>query len=367
MNSLLCACSIGEALDKLTILQIKLDFIKDKRRDDVQREYDDLRKTIGEELLQKDFFHYQKLLEVNLIMWNIQDELHSKSGEKDREFYLMKQLAVENQRRFRLKKILNHNLGSLHKEQKGYAQKRCFILPHLGLGDIIFINGAVRFLTTLFDEVVLTCKKQYENNVRTLFADEPYVTLHIVDDDKDISPNFGCPPAKFQDFIKQFNAIFLLGYHGKANVENFPYCFYDDIGISRDVMKSWAHFPIAQEIHEFTTSVFAKYKDIVFCHMDSSNAVFSCPVNPDSVFTINPSRNLYPLGHPYYEDAQQWVNKPFAWYYELLQKCKARYFIDSSFFCAALTMGLPSTVWPRNGRTYKHVDKSLNEMYTSTA
>ena len=366
MNSLLVACSIGEALDKLTILHINLDSIPDKRREDVLREYTDLRKTIGEELLEKDSFHYQKLLEINRIMWKIQDELHGKQGEKEREFYLMKQLAVENQRRFRLKKVLNMNLGSLHKEQKGYAEKRCFILSHLGMGDLIFLNEAVRFLATLFDEVVLTCKKQYETNVRDLFIDEPYVTLYIVNEDKDISPNFGCPPAKFQAFVKNFQACFLLGYHGKGNIDNFPHCFYDDIGISHEIMKSWAHFPIATQIHDFTKSVLQKYSDITFCHTEASNSSLNSmqiPINFDTSFVINPSKNMYPVGHPFYEDAQQWVNKPLSWYYEILPAAKQRFFIDSSFFCTALTMGLQATVWPRNGRTYKHVDSSLQEKY----
>lgn len=366
MNSLLVACSIGEALDKLTILEIKLEYIKDKRRDDVLREFNELRKNIGEELLNKDTFHYNKLLEVNRIMWNIQDELHSKQGEKEREFYLMKQLAVENQRRFRLKKILNYNLGSLHKEQKGYAQKRAFILSHLGMGDLIFLNGAIRFLTTLFDEVVVACKKQYEQNVRDIFADEPYVSFHIVNDDKDISPNFGCPPAKFQEFIKDFNAAFLLGYHGKGNVDNFPHCFYDDIGISHDVMKSWAHFPTQPQIQEFTNSILQKYPSILFAHTEASNSSLSSaqlPFSIDAQLVINPSKNMYPVGHPFYNDAQQWVNKPFSWYFEVMKVAKERYFIDSSFFCTALCMGLPCTVWPRNGRTYKHVDSSLQEKY----
>lgn len=367
MNSLLVACSIGEALDKLTILQIKLDFITDSRREDVLREFNDLKTTIGPELLKKDTFHYEKLLEVNRIMWKIQDELHSKQGEKDREFYLMKQLAVENQRRFRLKKILNENLGSVHKEQKGYAQKKCLVLSHLGLGDILFLNGAIRFLATLFDEVTVVCKKQYETNVRDLFTDEPFVIFHCVQDDKEISPNFGCPPAKFQAFVKPFQAAFLLGYHGKGNIDNFPFCFYDDIGISRDIMISWAHFPVQSQIHDFTQSVLQKYKQIVFCHTEASNSSLTStqlPINVDTNFVLNPSKNMYSIGHPFYEDAQQWVNKPFSWYYEVLPAAKERYCIDSSFFCAALTMGLPCTVWPRNGRTYKHVNSNLIENYS---
>ena len=76
---------------------------------------------------------------------------------------------------------------------------------------------------------------------------------------------------------------------------------------------------------------------------------------------------MYAVGHPFYTDAQQWVNKPLCWYFELLKESKQRIFIDSSFFCTALTMSLPSIVWPRNGRTYKHVDPNLQEKYSTTS
>ena len=45
MTTFLAPSSYGEALDRLTILQLKLDYITDKRRDDVQVEFNDLQKT----------------------------------------------------------------------------------------------------------------------------------------------------------------------------------------------------------------------------------------------------------------------------------------------------------------------------------
>ena len=43
MAQFMAPSSYGEALDRLTILELKRHFIKDKRRDDVEREYTDLK------------------------------------------------------------------------------------------------------------------------------------------------------------------------------------------------------------------------------------------------------------------------------------------------------------------------------------
>ena len=85
MNTFLAPSSCGEALDRLTILELKKEFIKDNRRTDVLREYDEL-KDLVKDMLEKDPYHYSKLLEVNYIMWLLQDELHSGTlADKEKE------------------------------------------------------------------------------------------------------------------------------------------------------------------------------------------------------------------------------------------------------------------------------------------
>ena len=48
-SMLMVPCSIGEVFDKLTILELKMEFIKDaKRRADVELEYNSLKNIVGE-------------------------------------------------------------------------------------------------------------------------------------------------------------------------------------------------------------------------------------------------------------------------------------------------------------------------------
>lgn len=347
--------SYGEALDRLTILQLKLEFIEDaKRRADVQHEYDDLWELV-KDLVVRDQFHYDKLLEVNRIMWIIQDILHEgKARDKNHEYDLMKQLAVENQRRFRIKRTINENLGSKHREQKGYKGKRAFVLSHLGMGDHLFVNSAVRYLATFFDEVCVVVKKQYEANVKQLYANEPAVSFYMIEDDKDISPNFGCPFDTFKQVVAGFDFVGLSGYHRHTTpIENFPLSFYSDMNLPTDIALSWSNIS--------TSNCEAINIPHVFFHNKASNFEAAIPIDVEESLVINPSVNMYPVGHKWYDLAQRWVGRPILDYATVMKTSDRLLMVDSSFFCMALMLGLTPEVWTRNKRSYRNFKPELVE------
>ncbi len=354
MSTLLAPSSIGEALDRLTILQLKLEYIQDKRKVDVQREYDDLYELV-KSFIQKDTFHYEKLLLVNKIMWDIQDILHEgKANDKEHEYQLMKELAVQNQRRFRIKRTLNENLGSKHREQKGYKGKKIFLLSHLGMGDQLFLNGAVRFFATYYDEVRLVVKKATLDNVKTLYRDEPSVTFHVINDDNEISPKFGCPVETFQKAVEGFDGVGLCGFHtDNSKMDLFPLNFYSELGLPKEVMMEWSHIPSLKET----------LPDIpfLFYNNTSSNQTMNIPVDIERHLVINPAVNVYPQDHRWYTVAQKWVGLPLFAYTELLQQSQQLLMVDSSFFCMSLLLGLKPEVWCRNKRSYLHVQGDLCE------
>jgi hypothetical protein len=354
MSQFFAPSSIGEALDRLTILQLKLQFIQDKRRDDVQCEYTDLFELV-KDFIAKDPYHYEKLLHVNKIMWEIQDVLHeSKTRDKEHEYQLMKELAVQNQRRFRIKRTLNENLGSKHREQKGYKGKKLFLLSHLGMGDQLFFNGAVRFFATYYDEVCLVVKKTTLENVRALYKDEPSVTLYPITDDNEISPTFGCPLDVFEKATEGFDGRGLCGFHTHSSqMDLFPFNFYSDLGLPKETMMEWSRLP---SLTDNLPSI-----PYVFYNNTSSNQTMNIPVDTEEQLVLNPAVNMYPLGHRWYLLAQEWVGLPLFNYTSLLQNAKKLLMVDSSFFCMAILLGLKPDVWCRNGRTYTHVVPDLHE------
>jgi hypothetical protein len=358
MNSLLVPSSYGEALDRLTILEIKLESIQDTRRIDVQREYASLYSLV-KDAIDKDKFHYEKLLEANRTMWKIQDELHSKAGEPNREFVLMKQLAHENQRRFRLKRTINENVGSLYKEQKGYKGKRAFVCGHQGMGDQFFISGAVRYLATVFDEVCVVVKKQYETNLRDLYSNESSVTFFLIEADSDVSPRFGAARDAYERATEGYDTVYMLGYHGSGNVEDFPHCFYRDLGMDPAYMKTWFNVP-KKNVAE-VEQLIDTYSRIRFVHPKASDAVAPIRVNLLDSLVINPSENMYAESHPWHAVAQAWVGRPILDYAYLMMYIQECLLVDSSFFCMALLLGLTPEVWVRNGRSYKNINANLRE------
>lgn len=117
--------SIGEVVDKLTILSIKLEKFKDEqKRENVKKEYDILARDLKSFDIDETSPEFIKLKEVNLRLWNIEDNIRVK--EKNREFddvfiKLARSVYVENDNRANAKKEINIKFGSDLVEEKEYC------------------------------------------------------------------------------------------------------------------------------------------------------------------------------------------------------------------------------------------------------
>jgi hypothetical protein len=119
--------SIGEFLDKISILELKLLHIADKSKlMNVQKElyhhsplYSDLIEVYGDEL--KGL--YLKLSQVNSSLWVIEDklrELESKKQFNDEFIELARSVYFTNDKRAEIKKDINLLTGSELIEEKSY-------------------------------------------------------------------------------------------------------------------------------------------------------------------------------------------------------------------------------------------------------
>ena len=125
-KKILTEISAGELLDKISILEIKLNNIKDKKKlVDINKEYkslEDTRKSNIEitENLQKLI---NQLIEINLKLWNIEEE--KRICEKNEDFgnnfiKLSRNVYKNNYKRAKIKSDINKLLGSNIKEVKSY-------------------------------------------------------------------------------------------------------------------------------------------------------------------------------------------------------------------------------------------------------
>lgn len=116
--------SIGEIVDKLSILQIKTGFIKDEEKlNNVKKEYDYLYDIVFNEMKieQSDFFD---IVSINQKLWKIEDDIRDKERDKtfDEEFVeLARSVYFTNDERAEVKKKINLKYGSLFVEEKSYS------------------------------------------------------------------------------------------------------------------------------------------------------------------------------------------------------------------------------------------------------
>lgn len=117
--------SVGELIDKITILKIKTEKINDIEK--LEYIYDELRllEIISVEFLEKETIIelYNKLYDVNKELWGIEESIRIK--ENNREFdsdfiQLSRKVYLTNDLRFKLKNEINQLTNSSIKEQKSY-------------------------------------------------------------------------------------------------------------------------------------------------------------------------------------------------------------------------------------------------------
>ena len=117
--------SIGEVIDKLTILSIKLKKIKDHHKlKNIRKEYNFLKKELKKTGIGIPFEEFKALEKINLRLWEIEDDIRLKEARKefDRDFIeLARSVYLNNDKRSAVKRKINLKYGSEVMEEKEYT------------------------------------------------------------------------------------------------------------------------------------------------------------------------------------------------------------------------------------------------------
>ena len=127
MNKILVEISVGELLDKISILEIKLDKIKDTDKlKFINQEYNVLKKELDQNIKTDEKLNklFKSLKEINAKLWVIEDdkrmcEKNSDFGEKFTK--LSRDVHFFNDDRAKIKLEINNYTGSKIKEIKEYT------------------------------------------------------------------------------------------------------------------------------------------------------------------------------------------------------------------------------------------------------
>ena len=117
--------SIGELVDKITILEIKKNKLQNSKLKNVLKELSFLRKLMGKHQIEITDDLFTQLKEINLTLWNIEDQIRIK--EKNKEFdnifiELARSVYFKNDKRAEIKKRINQLSNSEITEEKSYAE-----------------------------------------------------------------------------------------------------------------------------------------------------------------------------------------------------------------------------------------------------
>ena len=122
-GEILVPISIGELIDKISILKIKLKKMTGEQLINVKRELMALEAKVIEKNLKIDQKISSKLNQVNLLLWQIEDKIRLKeaSDEFDDEFIqLARSVYQQNDKRASLKREINLLYNSQFVEEKLY-------------------------------------------------------------------------------------------------------------------------------------------------------------------------------------------------------------------------------------------------------
>jgi hypothetical protein len=116
--------SIGEVLDKISILAIKLNKIEDKDKlRNIQKEFEKLTSQVTSGMYMDKI--YLELCKVNKKLWNVEDKLrdHERLNNFNEDFInLARSVYKLNDKRAEIKKEINIKYGSELIEEKSYQE-----------------------------------------------------------------------------------------------------------------------------------------------------------------------------------------------------------------------------------------------------
>ena len=119
--------SLGELIDKISILVIKEKKITDEKKNNlIREELTLLRKTLNEATNNNSINNYlNQLIDVNSTLWKIEDEIRDceKNKKFDQKFIeLARSVYITNDKRAEIKLEINNKFGSKLVEVKSYVK-----------------------------------------------------------------------------------------------------------------------------------------------------------------------------------------------------------------------------------------------------
>jgi len=199
--------SLGEIVDKLTILEIKQKKVDDQSKIiEIEKEINELK--IDQKY--KDSFYYDILLFINEEIWNMTDKIKKiKWDENPVEFAKISNDIFEfNQKRFRIKNLFNIIYNSHIKEQKSYENTYCKIILN-SKEEVYSKIKEINYLSIDYDYIVFESNKALENNFELDFLEDIFVTPNFIINNKLIIKSYN--KFNWENYISYYKDLIPAG------------------------------------------------------------------------------------------------------------------------------------------------------------
>jgi hypothetical protein len=246
------------------------------------------------------------------------------------------------------------NQNNLVSDPTSISEKKTMIIyPHFGLGDILNLSGAIRYLSNTY-KITLVIVKSTMNNVKTFFDDISDISYHTIEKIVYYPQN-----KEFYDFINsKYNEVKLVGLHLDSDSKSIdsPFSFYKDLDIPFSVYKNSYVDKSSVNKEEY------RLHGIDYIFISTSNPEYKHQLKlSDNILKICPDENLYDVNNQNYQVANLFVKLPFLEYKTIIEGASQVYLIDYDYFYLATRSDFFNAkdliCYCKNGTKYDKLDK----------
>lgn len=238
--------------------------------------------------------------------------------------------------------------------------KNAILVSHNGMGDNLFMIGALRFLLKFYQKIQFLCKNKYLKNIELFFSDESRIICRGFDENHEFREikRILKKELKKKDILTcgEFNKTFrpmisnrkFLEYrtdierynldYDQINSQNYAPIknFYTDINLNLNHFFEYFKLPETEESKKLYENVKDYY--LIFIQSTCSDGrklnlenVMEKYLNDEKSLLICNDENLYDKDHKKYEIANEFVLRNIIDLVEIIKQSDEIYIIDSCF------------------------------------
>ena len=180
MSIIILPVSVGEALDKLSILQIKKEFISDAKKSHVTQEITYLLPSLQIHI-DKNLKYYHWLKWINQIIWDLNDNIRLLTLADTNYGQIMSDILNANEARFRIKTMIDVRTDSIIKVHKSYDIKKCTVYMPYNASLAAPLFGVIQWLTTQYDTINIVTSALIIGMYRDWFDEYSNINYDVID------------------------------------------------------------------------------------------------------------------------------------------------------------------------------------------